>query len=108
MANKFRKSFDKKRMKCNKSRPLRKGESGYGKKKRVVKACEGGKEKIVKFGAVGYKHNYSDSAKKSFRARHKCGQKKSKLGAQYWACKDLWPRGKKTSSPKAKKGAYRR
>tara|TARA_A100001515_G_scaffold51455_1_gene40544 strand:+ start:2231 stop:2557 length:327 start_codon:yes stop_codon:yes gene_type:complete len=108
MANKFRKTINKKRMKCNSPRPLRRGEPGFAKKKRVVKACSGGKEKIIKYGAKGYKHNYSDSAKKSFRARHKCDQKKSKTSASYWACKDLWPRGKKTTNPKAKKGRYRR
>ena len=33
-------------MKCNSSRRIRKGEPGYGKKKFVVKACEGGTEKL--------------------------------------------------------------
>lgn len=80
----------KKYMQCNKPRKsTREG------KKKMVKACENGKEKLVHYGAEGYKHNYSKDAKKSFRARHKCDQKKSKLSAQYWACKDLWPKGKK-------------
>ena len=83
---------------CNKPR-----KSTRPGKKKMVKACEGGKEKTVHYGATGYDHNYSDSAKKSFRARHKCDQKKSKLSAQYWACKDLWPRGKKTKNPGGKK-----
>jgi hypothetical protein len=67
----------------------------------MVKACEGGKEKIVHFGASGYGHNYSTAARKSFRARHKCGEKKSKLSAQYWACRKLWagPKGSKKSCP---------
>lgn len=78
-------------LKCNspKSTP------DHPKKKKVVKACEDGKEKIVRYGAKGYKHNYSAKAKKSFRARHSCDEKKSKLSAQYWACKDLWPKNKK-------------
>jgi hypothetical protein len=63
-------------------------------KKAVVKACEDGKEKIIRFGQKGYRHNYSKAAKKSFRARHKCDEPKTKLGAQHWACKTLWPRNK--------------
>ena len=63
-------------------------------KKKMVKACENGQEKIVHYGADGYEHNYSAEAKKSFRARHKCDQVKSKLSAQYWACRDLWPKNK--------------
>jgi hypothetical protein len=88
--------IDKKKMACNKPRPLRRGEPGFGKKKRVVKACENGEEKIIKFGAKGYGHNYSDEARRSFRARHKCGRDKSKMTASYWACKNLWSK----SSPK--------
>lgn len=80
----------KDRLKCNK--PTRSTRPG---KKKMVKACEGGEEKLVHYGAEGYKHNYSPEAKRSFRARHKCGESKSKLSAQYWACKDLWPKNKK-------------
>jgi len=80
----------KDRMKCNK--PTTSTRPG---KKKMVKACEGGKEKLVHYGAKGYKHNYSPEAKRSFRARHKCDEKKSKLGAGYWACKDLWPKNKR-------------
>ena len=47
-------------------------------KKKMVKACENGKEKLIHFGAKGYGHNYSGAARKSFRARHKCGTAKSK------------------------------
>lgn len=72
-------------MKCNTPR-----KSWRDGKKKVVKACEDGKEKIVHYGDTDYKHNYSKEARKSFRARHKCDKKKSKLSAGYWACKDLW------------------
>ena len=90
-------------MPCNK--PRRSTSAG---KKMMVKACEGGKEKIVHFGAKGYGHNYSPAARKSFRARHKCGEKKSKLGAQYWACRKLWsgPKGSKKSCPPGRKCKY--
>lgn len=81
--------FDKDKMKCNSPRYLRKGESGYGKKQKVVKACDKGKEKIVKFGDANMKNksNNKDS-KKNFRARHNCSDKKDKMKAGYWACKD--------------------
>lgn len=93
----------KENMKCNK--PVTSTSPG---KKMMVKACEGGQEKIVHFGAKGYGHNYSDAARKSFRARHKCGEKKSKLSAQYWACKKLWagPKGSKASCPAGRQCKY--
>tara|TARA_R100000734_G_C3316980_1_gene109758 strand:+ start:1431 stop:2120 length:690 start_codon:yes stop_codon:yes gene_type:complete len=83
------KSFDKDKMKCNKKRYLRKGESGYGKKQKVVKACDKGKERIVKFGD-GKMKNKSSSPKnrKNFRSRHNCDNPGSKLKARYWSCKD--------------------
>lgn len=90
-------------MKCNKPVP-----STSPGKKMMVKACEGGKEQIVHFGAKGYGHNYSSAARKSFRARHKCDEKKSKLSAQYWACKKLWagPKGSKASCPAGRQCKY--
>ena len=73
--------IDKDRMKCNS--PKR-----GGSKKFVVKACENGKEKIVRFGDPNMKIRKSNpKARKSFRARHKCDQKKSKFSAGYWSCK---------------------
>ena len=77
-------------------------------KKKMVKGCENGKEKLIHFGATGYGHNYSAAARKSFRARHKCGQAKSKLTARYWACKNLWAGsgGSTKSSPKNRQGKY--
>ena len=81
-------SRSKSRMACN--RPQK---SWKPSKKRVVKACSGGKEKIIHFGASGYGHNYSDKARKSFRARHNCASAKDKLTARYWACKNLWTKG---------------
>ena len=94
---------DKSKMPCNKPRP-----SDREGKKKMVKAYEGGKEKLIHFGAKGYGHNYSDAARKSFKARHKCSTAKSKLTARYWACKTLWSGkgGSKKSSPKGRKGKY--
>lgn len=82
-------------LKCNK--PVKSWRDG---KKRAVLACEGGKQKIVHYGAVGYRHNYSPGAKKNFRARHRCdkAERGSKLTASYWACKDLWPKNKSSGT----------
>jgi len=93
----------KKDMPCNK--PRRSTSAG---KKMMVKACAGGKEKIIHFGAKGYGHNYSAAARKSFKARHKCDTANDKLTARYWACKKLWDGkgGSTASSPKGRKGKY--
>ena len=78
-------NFDKKTLKCNS--PVK---SSKPHKKRMVRACSNGKEKLIHYGATGYGHNYSPKARKSFRARHKCDEAKDKLTANYWACEDLW------------------
>ena len=80
---------DKDRMKCNKPRYIKKGEPGYGKKQKVVKACKDGKEKIVRFGDANME-NKSDSEdnRSNFRSRHNCDDKKDKFSAGYWSCKD--------------------
>ena len=77
-------------------------------KKKMVKACENGKEKLIHFGATGYGHNYSAAARRSFKARHKCKTAKSKLTARYWSCKKLWAGkgGSTKSSPSSKRGKY--
>ena len=89
---------DKENMKCN--TPIPSDRPG---KKKMVKACDDGEERLIHFGAKGYKHNYSDSAKRSFRARHHCKGNEDKLTASYWACRVLWPANKKTTNPTAKK-----
>jgi len=90
--------MSKKNMPCNRPRPS----TRPGKKKMVKK------EKLIHFGAKGYGHNYSAAARKSFKARHKCGTAKSKLTARYWACKNLWAGkgGSKKSSPQNRQGKY--
>ena len=94
---------DKSKMACNK--PMKSDRKG---KKKMVKACQGGVEKLIHFGATGYGHNYSAAARKSFRARHKCSTAKNKLTARYWACKNLWAGkgGSTKSSPKGVRGKY--
>jgi hypothetical protein len=90
-------------MPCNQPRP-----STRPGKKRMVKACENGQEKLVHFGAKGYGNNYSAAARKSFRARHNCDNPGTKLSAKYWACKNLWagPGGATTANPSNRKGKY--
>ena len=94
---------DKSKMSCNSPKP-----SDRAGKKRMVKACSGGQEKLIHYGADGYGNNYSAAARKSFKARHKCSSATNKLTARYWACKDLWggKGGHTTSSPKNRRGKY--
>jgi len=94
---------NKSKMACN--RPTKSDRAG---KKKMVKACANGQEKLIHFGATGYGHNYSAAARKSFRARHKCSSATNKLTPRYWACKNLWagPGGSTQSSPKSRKGKY--
>ena len=49
---------DKSKMACNK--PTKSDRAG----KENGKACSGGKEKLIHFGATGYGHNYSAAARK--------------------------------------------
>ena len=94
---------DKSKMSCN--HPVRSDRPG---KKKMVKACANGQEKLVHFGATGYGNNYSAAARKSFKARHGCDTANDKLSARYWACKNLWagPGGATTSNPKGRRGKY--
>ena len=70
--------------------------SGYNKpknartkgKKLVVKACKGGREKIIRYGDANMTIKKSNPARrKSFRARHKCATAKDVFSARYWSCK---------------------
>jgi hypothetical protein len=79
-------------------RLARVGVSGFNKPKRtpshstkshVVVAKEGNKIKTIRFGDQNMKVKKDQPARrKSFRARHKCDEKKSKLTAGYWSCKN--------------------
>lgn len=77
------KKIDKSKMACNK--PKRQVSGG---KKFVVKACVGGKEKIIRFGDANMTIKKSNpKRRKSFRARHNCKTAKNKMTARYWSCK---------------------
>ena len=57
-------------------------------KKFAVLAKEGDKVRLVRYGDQNMRIRKSEPARrKSFRARHKCDEKKSKLTAGYWSCK---------------------
>ena len=88
-------NLDKDSMPCNKPRRT----PNHATKSHVVKACEGGKEKIIRFGEQGAetagdpKAGESDRMKKkrkSFKARHGKNIAKGKMSAAYWADKVKW------------------
>lgn len=61
--------------------------SGQSKKFAVYVKTPKGNVKIVRFGDPNLKiKNKDKKAAKSFRARHKCDQKKDKTTAGYWSC----------------------
>jgi len=87
--------IDKKSMPCNKAKRT----PGHPKKSHIVRACENGKEKIIRFGEQGAKTagkpkaGESDAMKKkraSFKARHAKNIAKGKMSAAYWADKEKW------------------
>ena len=87
------KPVSKKDMACNKPRAT----PSHPKKSHIVKACEGGKEKIIRFGQQGVsgagKSPTTSSEKarrKSFKARHARNIAKGKMSAAYWADKVKW------------------
>ncbi len=86
---------NKSKMACNKPKKT----PSHPTKSHVVKACEGGKEKIIRFGQQGVrtagkpKSGESDKQKarrKSFKARHAKNIKKGKMSAAWWADKVKW------------------
>jgi hypothetical protein len=88
---------NKSEMKCNspKSDPV--GDSLTG-KSHVVKACEGGKEKLIRFGQRGVKGSPKKrgeskeyaSRRHRFQTRHAKNIAKGKMSAAYWANKVKW------------------
>ena len=75
-------AINKAKMKCNKPR-----RTPDGPKKFVVKACQNGTEKIIRFGDSNMRIKKSNpEARKSFRARHNCANPGPKWKARYWSC----------------------
>ena len=89
--------IDKSKMACNKPRAQAVGDSQTG-KSHVVKACSGGKEKIIRFGQRGVKGSPKKKGeseayanrRKRFKARHAKNIAKGKMSAAYWANKVKW------------------
>lgn len=88
------KQVKKSEMPCNKP----KATPSHPKKSHIVKACEDGKEKVIRFGQQGVsgspaKSGESDADKarrKSFKARHAKNIAKGKSSAAYWADREKW------------------
>lgn len=89
-----RKPISKNDLPCNEPRRT----PSHKTKSHVVKACEGGKEKIIRFGQQGVsgsppRKGESEANKKrraSFKARHAKDIAKGKMSAAYWADKVKW------------------
>jgi len=81
------KTADKSKMACNKPKTT----PTHPKKSHIVKACEGDKEKVIRFGQQGVKGSPEGSARNdSFKARHAKNISKGKMSAAYWADKVKW------------------
>ena len=85
--------IDKASMACNKPKRTPK----HPTKSHVVKACAGGKEKVIRFGQQGVsgagKNPSSAKEKarrKSFKARHAKNIAKGKMSAGWWADHTKW------------------
>ena len=87
----------KSEMKCNSPKAEAHG-SGETGKSHVVKACEGGKEKLIRFGQLGVKGSPKKkgeskeyaSRRHRFQTRHAKNIAKGKMSAAYWANKVKW------------------
>jgi hypothetical protein len=88
------KRYQKSEMACNKPQRT----PGHPTKSHIVKACEGGKEKIIRFGQQGVqgspkKEGESEAYRKrreSFKARHAANIKKGKMSAAWWSSVTKW------------------
>ena len=89
--------IDKDKMKCNEPKAQAVGDSKTG-KSHVVKACESGKEKIIRFGQRGVKGSPKKegeskayaSRRHRFKTRHAKNIAKGKMSAAYWANVTKW------------------
>ena len=95
--NELGEAIDKSKMKCNSPKSQAVGDSQTG-KSHVVKACEGGKEKIIRFGQRGVKGSPKKegeskeyaSRRNRFKTRHAKNISKGKMSAAYWSNKVKW------------------
>lgn len=90
-------AVDKNAMKCNKPKAQAHG-SGETGKSHIVKACEGGTEKIIRFGQLGVKGSPKKegeskayaSRRHRFQTRHAKNIAKGKMSAAYWSNLVKW------------------
>ena len=89
------KKADKGSMACNSPKKT----PSHPKKSHIVKACSGGKEKVIRFGEQGAKTagkpkaGESEEMKKkraSFKARHGANIAKGKMSGAYWSNREKW------------------
>ena len=88
-----KKPVSKKSMACNKPKRT----PSHKTKSHVVKACDKGQEKVIRFGQQGVKGAgkkpttaAEKARKKSFKARHADNIQIGKMSAAYWADKVKW------------------
>jgi hypothetical protein len=89
--------INKDKMPCNKPKAQAVGDSETG-KSHVVKACENGQEKIIRFGQRGVKGSPKKKGESEayknrrlrFQARHAKNIAKGKMSAAYWSNKFKW------------------
>jgi hypothetical protein len=87
-------AVDVSKLKCNQPKRT----PSHATKSHVVKACEGGKEKVIRFGQQGVKGSPPKKGeseayaarRKAFKARHAKNIAKGKMSAAYWADKVKW------------------
>ena len=83
---------DKSKLKCNSPKKT----PSHKTKSHIVRACSGGKEKIIRFGQQGVStagkktDSKSKARRASFKARHAKNIEKGKISAAYWADKVKW------------------
>ena len=89
------KRIDKANTSCNSPKRT----PSHPKKSHVVKACEGEKQKVIRFGEQGAKTAGApklgeDAAvknkRKSFKARHRENIAKGKMSAAWWSAREKW------------------
>ena len=88
------KRLSKERLKCNKPKRT----PNHKTKSHIVKACDDGKEKIIRFGQQGVKgagknpkSKKEKARKKAYYARHNAQDANpDKMSARYWSHKVKW------------------
>lgn len=89
--------YSKENLQCNKPKADPVGDSETG-KSHVVKSCEGGTKKLIRFGQRGVKGSPKKKGeskayanrRKRFKVRHAKNIAKGKMSAAYWANKVKW------------------